>query len=98
MKITQWFVISMVALTLIGCSSSRDITNKVGARTDYVTGQTYQLKKPVFLFMYDKDSGEIPRLYKLGASGFPSTLDEFRRKALFHRCTSLFVRTHFIFL
>lgn len=82
MKIISYPLIAMMAFGVFGCNTSRDITNQVGARTDYVVGQIYQLKKPVFLFMYDRNSvSEIPSLEKLGSSGTPLNLEEFRQKA-----------------
>jgi hypothetical protein len=73
---------AVVALGVFGCNTSRDITHKVGTRTDYAVGQIYALKKPVFLFVHDKNSSnEIPSLEKLGVSGTPLALEEFRREA-----------------
>lgn len=41
--------IGLLSLFLVACSSTRDISNAPGAMTDYVVGQSYQLKQSVFL-------------------------------------------------
>jgi hypothetical protein len=82
MKIIPCLLTVVALLGVLGCNTSREITAQLGTRTDYIVGQTYQLKQPVFLFKSDKtDPKEIPRLDKLGSAGTPQDLEEFRRSA-----------------
>lgn len=82
MKIIPFILTAAMTFGVIGCNTSRDITPQIGTRTDYVAGQTYQLKRPVFLFKHDRtDSKEIPRLNKLGSAGTPKNMEDFRRSA-----------------
>ena len=84
MKSKSYVVIAVTAFGTFGCNTSRDITLQSGTRTDYVVGQHYQLKKPVFLFKHDRtDSREVPKLDRIGSAGTPQNLDEFLRSASF---------------
>ena len=65
-----------------GCEATRDITSNPGNRTDFIAGETYRLKQPVFLFKHDKnDPKGTPALAELGFSGTPKDLSEFRSQA-----------------
>src|SRR5690554_1961856 len=85
MKILLNLLPLTAVVTLCGCGSVRDVTSKADGRTDFVAGETYTLKKPVFLFKYDKESGrETPRLAPLGFAGTPENPEEFQRRAHGH--------------
>lgn len=71
----------MLLVAASGCSSVRDITGKTGDRTDYVAGQTYELKQPLFFEKPTMDSPEvIPTLFKLGRGGTAQDLETFKRQ------------------
>ena len=65
--------ISIAAACLVAsCSSTRDVTKNASAMTDFIVGQTYKLKQPVFA-----NAGKLKRL---GQMGTPKTLQEIRAK------------------
>jgi hypothetical protein len=76
-RLTTCLALGIVAV-LTGCGSSKDVTSAPGSRTDFVPGQIYRVKKPVFLFKFDAaDRKEIIKVAKLGFAGTPSSLAEF---------------------
>ncbi len=57
---------------MASCSSTQDVTKNPSAMTDFIVGQTYKLKQPVFV--------HGGKLKNLGQMGTPKTLEEFKAK------------------
>lgn len=80
-KIKYWCYLTIVGFGLFtGCIYKRDVSSSASKYTDYVIGQTYELKQHVFLHKFDKeDKQEIPTLKLLGANGTASDAAGFSR-------------------
>lgn len=75
---SRFLLVLLSSLSVCGCS--RDVTLHPGPKTDFVPGSDYEFQKPVFLHKIDPaDSKEVPCLVKLGSSGTPERLEEFKQ-------------------